>query len=434
MNHLTSDRWLVPIAFAVIYIVWGSTYLANLFAIRDIPVFLMCGSRFMLAGALLFGASFLFGASRPTLANWKGTALMGVLFFLIGNGGAVWALQYINSGIAALIIASQPLVTVLLMWKMLGSRPSNRTFFGIAIGLVGMALLVGQDHFITDDGMLAGIVVILISVLAWGYATIRISQLDLPKMKMQGAGMQMLLGGAMLLSVGLVTGEMASFDLARITPRGAWSFVYLVIFGSIIAFSAFNYLLLKITPDKVATSNYVNPVVALLLGWWLNSETITPQSFMAAGLLLVGVVFITLRKRGGKHLLIQRPMAAASPAEELMDDGTLEIDLSPAPSKSGLIARIWHGSAPADRTAEYVDWAKEWVVPEFTAQAGNLGLTLHRRTEGDVSHLTFVSYWQDLEAVKNFIGKDFEKALYFPKEREMLLEYEERVEHREVRV
>lgn len=297
MNHPTSDRWLIPLAFAIIYIVWGSTYLANWYAIRDIPVFLMCGSRFFFAGALLFGISFLFGAKWPKPEHWKSTALMGLLFFLIGNGGAVWALQYLDSGIAALIIASQPLVTVLMMWAILSARPSAKTFFGIALGFVGMVLLVLQDQFTSSEEMLLGVAVILFCVLSWGYGTIKISQIPLPDSKIMGAAMQMLLGGAMLLAVSLVTGEAFTLDMANVTQRGAWSMIYLIVFGSIIAFSAFNYLLLKTTPDKVATNTYVNPVVAMFLGWSLNDEIITQQSLLAAALLLGGVIFINQRKR-----------------------------------------------------------------------------------------------------------------------------------------
>ncbi len=296
MKDLTSERILIPLAFGVIYIVWGSTYLANWYAIRDIPTFLMCGSRFLVAGLLLFVVSLLFGAEWPKWEHWKSAALMGMFFFFIGNGGAVWALNYLDSGIAALIIASQPLVTVLLMWAMLHKKPSSQTFIGVFIGLTGMILLVTQDQFTSSDEMLLGVAVILLCVLGWGFATIKISQIPFPKSKTLAASMQMLLGGSMLLLLSLSTGEAFELDIANITPRGAWSWVYLTVFGAFIAFSAFNYLLLKTTPDKVSTATYVNPVVALLLGWGLNDEVITNQSLFAAALLLTGVVFINAKK------------------------------------------------------------------------------------------------------------------------------------------
>lgn len=296
MQNLLTDRILIPVAFGIIYIVWGSTYLANWFAIRDIPTFLMCGSRFFIAGTLLFLVSMLFGAGWPKWEHWKSTALMGLFFFFIGNGGAVWALNYLDSGIAALIIACQPLVTVLMMWAMLNKRPAKRTLFGVFVGFIGMVLLVTQDQFTSSEEMMLGVAVILLCVLGWGYASVKISQIPLPDSKIQAAAMQMLIGGAMLLAFSFGTGDAFQFDFDRLTPRGIWSFVYLTFFGAFIAFSAFNYLLLKTTPDKVATATYVNPVVALLLGWGINNEIITPQSLFAAVLLLSGVIFINTKK------------------------------------------------------------------------------------------------------------------------------------------
>lgn len=291
------DHWLIPIAFATIYIVWGSTYLANWYVIRDIPPFLASGGRFIAAGGILFAASFLFGAKAPNKEEWRATAECGFLFFLVGNGGAVWALQFLDSGIAALIISSQPLVTVLLMWKMIDQKPSAKTLFGVGIGMVGMYLLVSQDQFASSDDALLGVMAVLIAVISWGVASVRIVKLMLPKSKMQSAGMQMLLGGLMLWILGITWGELGSFAWSNITPRGFWSMVYLIVFGAIIAFSAFNFLLLKTSADKVSTSTYINPIIALFLGWWLNNEVITNQSLLAAGFMITGVVFITQRKK-----------------------------------------------------------------------------------------------------------------------------------------
>lgn len=296
MKSLLSERILVPLAFSIIYLVWGSTYLANWYAIRDIPTFLMCGSRFFVAGLVLFIISILFGAEWPKKEHWKSAALMGLFFFFIGNGGAVWALNYLDSGIAALIIAAQPLITVMLMWIMLQKKPSTRTFVGIGIGFTGMVLLVTQDQFTTSSEMLLGVAVILFCVLGWGFATIKISQIPLPKSKSLGASMQMLVGGVMLLLLSVGSGEAFDLDFANISQRGAWSWLYLTFIGAVVAFSAFNYLLLKTTPDKVSTATYVNPVVALLLGWGFNNEVITNQSLLAAGFLLTGVVFINANK------------------------------------------------------------------------------------------------------------------------------------------
>ncbi len=430
MKNLSSERVLIPLAFGIIYLVWGSTYLANWYAIRDIPVFIMCGTRFLVAGIFLFGLSFLMGAKWPTLKHWKNTAFLGVLFFLIGNGGAVWSLQFIDSGIEALIIAAQPLVIVLMMWGMNNTRPSGKTLLGIGLGIAGMALLVLQDKFMSNEDVIIGIGVILISVLSWGYASVKISKIALPASKPLSAGLQMLWGGAMLLTVGLFSGETKAFNLSQISALAGWSWLYLVVFGSIIAYSAFNYLLLKVAPDKVSTNTYVNPVIAILLGWGLNGEALTGQSVLAAVLLLVGVIFINTRRDMLKKLLSKSPHPAAPFIQE--NGSVKDLDIQSKKPKPGNITRIWQGKTTADKALEYVEMAKQTCVKSAIATPGNLGVTVLHRTEGDVTHHTFISYWKDLDAVKLFAGEDYKKPRIFLEEIGLLLESEGVVEHRTV--
>jgi drug/metabolite transporter (DMT)-like permease len=302
MQNSGREKWLIIGAFGVIYIVWGSTYLANWYAIQDIPPLLMSGSRFFTAGLILYSLSSLFGKSAVTPEHWKNAAISGIMFLAIGTGGMVWAEQYIASGMLALMVAFQPLLVLLLLWQMDGKKPALKGIFGTLLGMIGMAFLVMQDQFISDEKTLAGLSVVFISLLSWGIASIRVAKLDMPSSKLQGAGMQMLSGGLALLLTGALTGEIADFQWSKLTERGAWSWVYLVIFGSILGFSSFNYLLVKSTPDKVVTSNYVNPVVAMLLGWGLNNEEITGQSLLAAVLMLTGVVFINTRMKALRAL------------------------------------------------------------------------------------------------------------------------------------
>jgi drug/metabolite transporter (DMT)-like permease/heme-degrading monooxygenase HmoA len=408
MTGTKPQHWLIPVCFAIIYLVWGSTYLANWYAIQGIPPFLMSGGRFFLAGLLLFGVSYIFGAGRPTAAQWKNTAFIGTLLLAVGTGSMVWSEQFINSGMVALMAAFQPLLIVLMMWQMYGKRPSLRTIAGTALGMIGMAFLVGQDQFISDKQSLIGIAVIFVAIMAWGFASIKVAKLAMPSSKLQGAAMQMLIGGSVLLVVSFASGEMTAFRPEDISSRAAWSWLYLVGFGSIVAFSAFNYLLVKSTPDKVATANYVNPVVAMLLGWGLNNEEITSQSLIAAVLLLTGVVFINTRvklKRGRMN----RPLPIAS---LITQDGqtTREVDIQPSSSDTNLIARIWLGKTSAENAQNYIDRARKTVVREFSETPGNKGLTFQHRTDGDVTHLVFISYWEDMKAIRNFAGKDYRKA------------------------
>jgi len=431
MTGTKPQHWLIPLCFAIIYLVWGSTYLANWYAIQDIPPFFMSGSRFFTAGLLLYGASLLLGAGRPTAKQWKNTAFIGILLLAVGTGSMVWSEQFINSGMVALMAAFQPLLIVLMMWQMYGKRPSMRTITGTALGMVGMTFLVGQDHFMSDKQSLIGIAVIFLAIIAWGFASIKVAKLVMPSSKLQGAAMQMLIGGSVLLAVSFAFGEMTGFQPEALPARAVWSWIYLVGFGSIVAFSAFNYLLVKSTPDKVATANYVNPVVAMLLGWWLNNEGITNQSLIAAVLLLTGVVFINTRvklKRGWMN----RPLPIATLIAQ-NGQTTTEVDIRPSVSDANLIARIWHGQTSAENAQNYIDLAKRTVVPEFSETPGNKGLIFQHRTDGDVTHMLFISYWEDMKAIRKFAGKDYRKARLFPAEKDLLLDNGERVEHRVVR-
>ncbi len=289
----------ILLAFFIIYFVWGSTYLANTWAIADMPPFLMAGIRFVIAGALLYGYCILIGKKTPTRAQIQNTLYAGLFLFAMGNGLVVWALQFVDSGIAALVVAFEPLVVVLMMWKMKSEKPTLNTWGGILLGISGMGLLVGQPEFINDTSWLWGVAAIFGAILAWGYISIWITDANLPESLLQSAALQMFFGGFVMLGMGLLLGEYPMFNYQKIGPRASWSLWYLIIFGSIIAFTAFNFLLKNVSPTKIVTSTYINPVVALVLGYYLNQEGISGQSLLAAGLLIVGVVLINWRRKGG---------------------------------------------------------------------------------------------------------------------------------------
>lgn len=282
-------------AFAVIYIVWGSTYLVNYFAIQTIPPMLMSGSRFITASLIMFGIAKLQKSKVPTKRQWRNGIISGVLLLSIGTGAVVWAEQFVDTGIAALIVSSDPLIVVLLMWILLGVRPRWSSVVGIFLGILGVTLLVSQNTLLVKEHTILGIAVIFISILAWAFAMIFVSRADLPKSSAQVAGMQMLTGGTCLLLASGFSGEMATFDWHAISTKSILSWIYLVFFGSILAFSAFNYLLVRVSPEKVSTSTYVNPVIAVLLGWSFNNEKLSTQTLIAAIIMLTGVFFINTK-------------------------------------------------------------------------------------------------------------------------------------------
>lgn len=290
------EKWLIIGAFAAIYLIWGSTYLANVFAIRDIPPYFMAGGRFLIAGVLLFSLMLLQKKPLPSKKQWLNAAVMGIMFLSIGNGALVKALEYIDSGMAALLIAFDPLLVVLAMWILIGVVPGKRNIFGTVLGIIGMAILIGQPSIMTSKESLKGIGLVSISMISWTVASIYVSKMDLPVSKGMSTATQMIIGGVLLIIYSLLVGETEGFTFQQVTSKGWISWMYLIFFGSIIAFSSFNYLLHKVSPDKVATNTLINPIVALILGWLFNNEQLTPQSIIATIVLLGGVFFINTHK------------------------------------------------------------------------------------------------------------------------------------------
>ena len=290
-----SELWLILIAFAITYFVWGSTYLAHWWAVHSIPPFLLAGGRFTFAGLLMYGIGRAMGQARVTAKHWRNATFAGFLLFVVGNGALVWALQYIDSGIVALMVAFEPLMVVGFQWKMQSRRPGWTTLFGIVLGIVGMGLLVGQPDFVSDPHWMYALIAIFIGMIGWAYVSVWLTEAEMPNSIFQTAALQMLTGGVILLVIAVFHGDMQAFRFAEVPPKAWWSLGYLILGGSILAFTAFNYLLKKVATEKVVTNTYVNPVVALFLGWWLNSEHISDQSLLASVLLLGGVVLINSR-------------------------------------------------------------------------------------------------------------------------------------------
>lgn len=287
------DRLLILLAFSVTYFVWGGTYLANYWAIDSIPIFFMGGSRFLTAGVLLYGFTVLRGdRTLPQLKHLLNSALIGVLLLGVGTGAVVWAQQYIPTSTTSLIIAFEPLVVMLMLWGIVRERPGGKAFFGAFVSICGMALLISQPVAIGGAESNKGLIAIVCGMLCWGSGMLLRQRLDLGPNQVRSTAMQMLVAGVFLSAVSLWIDDYTGFSLATVTPRSAGAWIFLVVFGSIVAFSAFNYLLGKVSADKVATNTYVNPVVAVFLGAWFNEEVVTTQSIVAGAVLLAGVYFI----------------------------------------------------------------------------------------------------------------------------------------------
>ena len=283
-------------AFAAVYIIWGSTYLAIRFAVETLPPLMMAGARFAIAGAILLLCSRLRAPRhRPTRGDWRTGLGSGLLLLVGGNGGVVWAEQRVPSGITALLVAVVPLWMVLLDWaRPAGRRPPALIFAGIGLGLAGLELLVARDSFGGHGGVdVGGAVVLMLASLSWAAGSLYTKHAPRASSGLNGAATQMIAGGGALLLVAVLSGELGQLDLAHASSRSILGFLYLVTFGSLIGFTAYIYLLAHTSAAKAATYAYVNPVVAVLLGWLFGNEPVTSRTLLAAAVILVGVAIIT---------------------------------------------------------------------------------------------------------------------------------------------
>jgi drug/metabolite transporter (DMT)-like permease len=292
--HARASRLRLLAAFAAVYAIWGSTYLGIRIAIETFPPLLMAGTRHLIAGALLYPWIRRRSGIVPTAANWRACALTGFLLLLCGNGGVSWAEQVVPSGVAALLVATVSLWMVLIEWlRPRGAHPGPRVFGGLALGFAGLVLLVGPANLAGSGRVnLVGAGVLFFASLCWAAGSVFSKHIALPHSPLLAVAMQSLTGGAFLWVAGLVSGEGAALSLSRVSLRSTLALVYLIVFGSWIGFTAYNYLLKATTPARVGTYAFVNPVVALFLGWALAGEAVTLRTFSAAAVILTGVVLV----------------------------------------------------------------------------------------------------------------------------------------------
>ncbi len=291
------DGILIILAFFSIYVIWGSTYLLNKMAVAELPPFMIAGIRFTVAGVIIFLIAKLMGINISiNKAQLKNTIIAGFLFLTLGNGVAVWALKYVDSGFAALEISAQPLVVLVLMLVLQGKKIQPMSIVGVILGIIGIYLLVSQKQIITQENSIIGMIMLFVCMLSWAYGSLFVADANLPSNYFVNTGYQMLNGGIMLIIASILFGEQWSLPNTW-SGEVQLSIILLIVFGSIVAFTSFNYLLKVVSPEKVATCTYVNPIIALILGWYFLNEQITTQSIVAAIVLLTGVYFINTKKK-----------------------------------------------------------------------------------------------------------------------------------------
>jgi drug/metabolite transporter (DMT)-like permease len=282
-------------ALLAVYIIWGSTYLAIRFAVETMPPFLMAGSRFLIAGTLLYAWRRARGDSAPTRLEWRSAAIVGILLLAGGNGGVVWAEQRVISGVAALLIGTTPLWMTLMdaLWPG-GRRPDRRAIAGVVIGFAGIVVLIGPAQFAgsTQRIDLPGAVMVIVAAVIWAGGSLYGRKAALPASPLLGTGMEMLAGGAALVLMGVVSGELGRLTLDEISTPSLLGWAYLIVAGSWGGFAAYTWLLRVAPTPLVSPYAYVNPVVAVLLGYLLAGEPLTPRVLFAAAI-IVGSVALT---------------------------------------------------------------------------------------------------------------------------------------------
>jgi drug/metabolite transporter (DMT)-like permease len=289
-----ASRAQIIAAFASIYLIWGSTYLAIRYAVETIPPFIMGGIRFVVSGALLYMWARSRGAPRPARLHWRNAIIAGGFLLLGGNGAVVWAEQFVPSGLTALLVSILPFWLVIIEWvRPPRRRPSGTVLIGIVLGFIGIVVLVGPSD-VGGHGNVSpiGALVLILGSLSWAIGSFWSRDAELPESGLLTTGIEMLGGGALLLIVGAATGELSHIDIHRISNASAVGLVYLIIFGSLLGFTSYIWLLDKVSPARLGTYAYVNPIIAVLLGWAIAGERLSIRTAVAAAIVICAVALI----------------------------------------------------------------------------------------------------------------------------------------------
>jgi drug/metabolite transporter (DMT)-like permease len=308
----------LALAFAAIYLVWGSTYLAIRYTVETIPPLVAAGVRHSIAGVIMLAWAWARGF-RPTRAHWISGCIIGALFFLIGHGSLHWAEQYVGSGLTALLIATEPMFILILAWSMGQQKISRLSALGLGLGVIGVGLLTGAELTVKGSSLVA-LLAVLLGSLSWSAGVVISPKLKLPSDALGRTALPTICGAAMLLAAAGLTGEFHATHWANISSKSILGLAYLIVFGSVIAFTAYTWLLQRCPPALVATHTYANPVVAVFLGWLLASEPLTMRVVLASVAILGAIVLI---RKGERETVAPRVSVRIS-------DGSIEECARPA--------------------------------------------------------------------------------------------------------
>jgi drug/metabolite transporter (DMT)-like permease len=287
------------LAFLAVYLCWGMTYLAMRIAVKDIPPHLMSSARFLVAGLVLYLWTRHRGDPKPSAVQWRAAAVVGAFLLLGGNATVAWAEQQVPSGLAAVLIAIAPIWMVGFEWARGGPRPGARVIAGLLFGLAGVALLVSPNGDSSTQVNLTGAVMLVLASASWAWGSVYSKSAPLPKSPFLGTSMEMIAGGVLILLAALGAGQFAQFRPSEVSTEAALSWLFLVIFGSLVGFTAYIWLLGVTSIAKAGTYAYVNPIVAVFLGWAILDEPVTARTLIAALIILIGVALVNIDWKPG---------------------------------------------------------------------------------------------------------------------------------------
>lgn len=287
-------RWKIALAFLAVYLCWGMTYLAMRVAVADIPPHLMSGARFLVAGLVLYLWARRRGDPKPSTVQWRAAAIVGAFLLLGGNATVAWAEQQVPSGLAAVLIAVAPIWMVGFEWARGGPRPGARVIAGLLLGLAGVALLVSPNGDSSTQVNVTGAVMLVLASASWAWGSVFSKTASLPKSPFLGTSMEMIAGGVLIFLVALAAGQLGQFHPSLVSTEAVLAWLFLVIFGSLVGFTAYIWLLGVTSIAKAGTYAYVNPIVAVFLGWAILDEPVTGRTLIAAGIILIGVALVNI--------------------------------------------------------------------------------------------------------------------------------------------
>ncbi|GAB5406562.1 MAG: drug/metabolite exporter YedA [Aureliella sp.] len=313
---------LILLAFAAIYLIWGTTYLAMRIAVESLPPFFLSAVRFLLAGGLTFGVLRLQGCPLPTWQNWKSAIVVGNLLMVGGNGLTIWAVKEIPSGVAALMVATMPLWMAVFDWLFYaGPKLTSRVLVGLSLGLAGILLLVRPDQIFdqTEHLHVPSLIALLAAPIFWSLGSLHSRRMDLPSSIFMTTALHSICGGVGLMLLSLAVGEQRELDLANVTSRSLAALAYLAFFGSLVALTAYSWLLRNVTASRVSSYTFVNPVIAVFLGWLVLGEQTSWYTIGAVLLIVLAVVLIVMRPTRDKTNTMKVELAKKQDPQENCD-------------------------------------------------------------------------------------------------------------------